>query len=61
MPFYKNREYNVVRSGSKYGQRPLNVVLPFRIRPWVCSWICDPIQQKVHDVYFWENWDLCII
>ena len=23
--------------------------------------ICDPIQQKVHDVYFWENWDLCII
>ena len=19
--------------------------------------ICDPIQQKVHDVYFWENWD----
>ena len=25
------------------------------------SHIGDPIQQKVHDVYFWENWDICII
>ena len=23
--------------------------------------ICDPIQQKLHLVYFWENWDFCIL
>ena len=28
--------------------------------PWSCH-ICDPIQQKGHDVGFWKYWDSCII
>ena len=32
-----------------------------QINERMLHYICDPIQQKIHLVYFWKNWDFCII
>ena len=51
----------------KHGKIILKFIIVRRI--WLCVneriqeeiEICDPIQLKVHLVYFWENWDFCNI